>query len=247
MKVYLAGFKTIEKFYVEPTNDIYLLSSFFEHRNGKFGEYVLQERHILDSGAFSFFGGKKVDWEKYTKDYINFINQTKQKLFFELDIDKVTSLQHAEYLRKMIEDGTGKQPIPVWRPSRGVDYWHMMCENFPYVSISASGAYDSAWTRETKAVPILRKMISIAHRNKSKIHGLGFTSTPLLHELPFDSVDSTTWNVGGKFGNVSQFSKNWKEARRSKPKNMRVKDVKQLHIYNFNNWVKFQKYAEIYL
>lgn len=59
MKVYLAGFKTIEKHYPEPTKDIYLLSSFYEHRTGKHGDYVNQENHILDSGAFSFFGGVK--------------------------------------------------------------------------------------------------------------------------------------------------------------------------------------------
>ena len=37
MIVYLAGFKTIEKTWNKPTNDIHLLSSFWEHKNGKFG------------------------------------------------------------------------------------------------------------------------------------------------------------------------------------------------------------------
>lgn len=247
MNVYLAGFKTIEKIYPRKTDDIFLLSSFFEHRNGRFGEYVLQEKHILDSGAFSFFGGKSVDWGKYTKEYIDFIKKTRQRLFFELDIDNVTSTQHAEYLRKMIEDGVGKQPIPVWRPCRKIEYWHMICENYPYVAISASGAYDSAWTRKDNATPILRKMIQIAHLKGAKVHGLGFTSTPKLHEIPFDSVDSTTWNVGGKFGNVCVFSDDWKEARQKKPQGMRVQNVNNLHLFNFEQWVKFQKYAEIYL
>ena len=63
MKVYLASFKTIEKQWKQPTNDIYLLSSFYEHKTGSFGDYVCQKKHILDSGAFSFFDGKKkIDW-----------------------------------------------------------------------------------------------------------------------------------------------------------------------------------------
>ena len=52
MIIYLAGYKTIEKYYKETTNDIYLLSSFWEHKSGKYGDYVLQDKHILDSGAF---------------------------------------------------------------------------------------------------------------------------------------------------------------------------------------------------
>ena len=58
MIVYLAGFKTIEKDWITPIKDIYLLSSFWEHKSGKFGDYVKQEKHILDSGAFSAINDK---------------------------------------------------------------------------------------------------------------------------------------------------------------------------------------------
>lgn len=34
MKIYLAGYKTIEKHYNQSTKDIYLLSSFWEQRTG---------------------------------------------------------------------------------------------------------------------------------------------------------------------------------------------------------------------
>lgn len=245
MKVFLAGFKTIEKHYPEPTKDIYLLSSFYEHRTGKYGNYVNQENHILDSGAFSFFGGgKKIDWNNYVKKYCDFIKKTNQKLFFELDIDKVTSLEHAEQLRNQIEQSTGKQPIPVWRPSRGIDYWYKMCEEYSYVSISASGAYDSAWTRDKKSLPAIQKMLSIAHKNNCKVHGLGLTSVPLLNILKFDSVDSTTWNVGGKFGKLCKFKNNYTKCDQWKPNNIRVKNMVKIHLYNFNEWVKFQKYAD---
>ena len=68
MIVYLAGFKTIEKIWNKPTDDIYLLSSFWEHKTGKFGKYVTQEKHILDSGAFSMLKGKtNIDFNKYTE------------------------------------------------------------------------------------------------------------------------------------------------------------------------------------
>jgi hypothetical protein len=68
----------------------------------------------------------------------------------------------------------------------------------------------------------------------------------MLKELRFDSVDSTTWNVGGKFGKICQFSDDWTECRQNRPKhlnNHRAK-TKELNLYNFEQWVRFQKYAE---
>ena len=65
MKIYLAGFKTIEKTYNKPTDDIYLLSSFWEHKNGRYGEYVTQEKHILDSGAFTAINDKTGKYKNF--------------------------------------------------------------------------------------------------------------------------------------------------------------------------------------
>jgi hypothetical protein len=246
MKVYLAGFKTLEKHYDKPTNDVCILSSFFEHKNGKFGDYVYGDNHILDSGAFSFFGGKTVDWDDYVKKYCDFIKKTNQNLFFELDIDKVTSLQHAEQLRNTIEQTTGKQPIPVWRPSRGIDYWHQMCEDYSYVAISASGFFDSSWTRTKEAVPVIKKMLSIAHRHNAKVHGLGYTVMKNLKILKFDSIDSTTWLNAVKFGELQWFANgkiNKKQARQINKKTIKSQEKNMLK-NNFNEWIKFQKYAE---
>lgn len=248
MIVYLAGFKTIEKTWNKPTDDIYLLSSFWEHKSGKYGEYVTQEKHILDSGAFSAINDKtgrykNFDWDSYVKKYIAFIKHTNQKLFFELDIDCVVGLKKVEYYRKQIEDAIGIPPIVCWHANRGADYWIKCCEDYPYVALGTTTASNAG--KKIRANPkILHWFINHAHKNKTKIHGLGFTSTPWLKELKFDSVDSTTWNVGGKFGNVIVFDKDGFPTQRYKSnKNMKAK-TKELNLYNFEQWVKFQKYAE---
>ena len=238
--VYLAGYKTIENIHKEPTDDIWLLSSFFEHKSGRFGNYVYQDKHILDSGAFSTFKNpekaRSFDWDNYVKKYIAFIKLTKQKLFFELDIDCVVGLEKVEYYRKQIEDAVGTQPIPVWHSNRGWNYFEMMCENYPYVSIG-SGRYNTE-----NYVSVLNKFIGVAHKNNCKIHGLGFTKTPLLHKLNFDSVDSTTWLCGIRGGHLYQFN-NGIIKQVHKPKGTRAK-YKQVHLFNFNEWLKFQKYAQ---
>lgn len=251
MKIYLAGFKTIEKTWNKPTEDIYLLSSFWEHKNGKYGEYVMQDKHILDSGAFTAINDKtgkykNFDWDLYCKKYIAFINHTKQKLFFELDIDCVVGLQKVEYLRKMIEDGTGIAPIPCWHSNRGAEYFIKCCEDYPYVALGTTTA--NADGKKIRNNPkVLHWFIEQAHKNNAKIHGLGFTSTPWLKELKFDSVDSTTWNVGGKFGNVVLFDSNGFPTQKYKSdKNKKAKTI-ELNNFNFEQWVKFQKYADKYL
>lgn len=251
MKIYLAGFKTIEKTWNKSTKDIYLLSSFWEHKNGKYSEYVLQEKHILDSGAFTAINDKtgkykNFDWDLYCKKYIAFINHTKQKLFFELDIDCVVGLQKVEYLRKMIEDGTGIAPIPCWHSNRGSEYFIKCCEDYPYVALGTTTA--NADGKKIRNNPkVLHWFIEQAHKNNAKIHGLGFTSTPWLKELKFDSVDSTTWNVGGKFGNVVLFDSNGFPTQKYKSdKNKKAKTI-ELNNFNFEQWVKFQKYADKYL
>ena len=247
MIIYLAGFKTIERIWNKPTDDIYLLSSFWEHKSGTYSKHDVQERHILDSGAFTAINDKKgkyknYDWDSYCKKYIAFIKQTKQKLFFELDIDCVVGLPKVEYYRKKMEDEIGIQPIVCWHANRGAEYWIKCCEEYPYVALGTTKASQEG--RQIRNNPkVLHWFINHAHRNKAKIHGLGFTSVPWLKELKFDSVDSTTWNVGGKYGNVCLFdgvnySKQWR------PPNKKVKSINDLHLYNFETWVRFQKYAE---
>ncbi len=245
MKVYLAGFKTIYKIYNKSVEDIYLLSSFWEHKTGNYGKFVEQDRHILDSGAFTAINDKtgkykNFDWNSYVKKYISFIKHTNQKLFFELDIDCVVGLKKVEYYRKQIEDTVGIAPIVCWHSNRGADYWIKCCEEYDYVALGTTRASNDG--KKIRANPqILSWFINHAHNNNTKIHGLGFTSIPWLSKLKFDSVDSTSW-LQAKYGCLCQFKNN--RITSYKLKNHRLKNCSNANIHNFNEWVKYQKYAE---
>jgi len=245
MKIYLAGFKTIEKYWKESTKDIYLLSSFYEHKNEKCGNYVKQKNHILDSGAFTFMQNKNktVDWDKYTEEYANFIKKYNIELFIEMDIDSIIGLKEVEKLRTKLENVTNKKCIPVWHKSRGKEYWLQMIKNYDYVAIGGI-AINEIKQNEYK---YFNWFLKTAKKENCKVHGLGFTKTKLLKKYRFDSVDSTTWNVGGKFGNVVILDRCGFPTKRYKKKYNRVKNVNDLNMYNFNQWIKFQKYAEKYL
>ena len=157
MILYLAGYKPCARRWCMDTSDIYLLSSFWEHKSGRYGSYVLQEKHILDSGAFSAFSGKNngFDWDSYVRKYADFILKNNIQKFFELDIDVVVWLRKVEYYRRYLEDKTGRKPIPVWHASRKRDYFLRMCEEYPYVAIGTTSAMEEG--RRIRQNPMILK------------------------------------------------------------------------------------------
>lgn len=247
MIMYLAGYTPWNKRWNFDTSDIYLLSSFWEHKTGRTPAFVRQERHILDSGAYSAFSGKNnsFDWDGYVKKYADFIIKNNIKLFFELDIDVVVGLEKVEYYRHYLEDRAGRQPIPVWHSNRKQDYFLMMCENYPYVAIGTTPTMEEG-KRIRKNPMILKWFIDEAHKAGAKIHGLGFTSPLYLPYLKFDSVDSTTWLSGGRFGQVFTFEDGHLNVC-TPPKGKRAVHANIVNRHNFNEWVKYQKYAEQFL
>lgn len=252
MKLFLAGVQpyhkdiqlSIESKFIEK-NKPHILESFFYIRS--IPEWYQERKHlfksyILDSGAFSFFDGEtQMDWVKYTHEYCDFIIRNKIDLFFEMDIEKITSMETTETLRKIIQDRTGINPIPVWRPMRGIDYWHRMIEEFDYIAISASGRYDSAWTRKKGSEIVLKKMVQNAHQKGIKVHGLGYTKQEYFKLIKFDSVDSTAWLYGNRGGFIYEF----KEGKMIKyqPEGMRLKG-RAGAVHNFTEWVKYSNYLE---
>ena len=156
------------------------------------------ESYLLDSGAFTFLygAGKKVDFDSYVDRYIEFINANNVPLFFEMDVDGIVGLSKVESFRRRIENRTGKRPIVVFHKERGKDYFIDMCKNYPYVAI---GGIAGRGNQRRDYLPYFRWFIDTAHRYGAKIHGLGFTDFNHLRNLPFDSVDSTSWLAGSRF------------------------------------------------
>jgi hypothetical protein len=198
---------------------------------------------MLDSGAFTFFSaGGSVDWNEYIKRYARFIVKNNIELYYELDIDKLIGYEKVLYYRSMLEDLTGKPCIPVWHKSRGQDEFIKMCEQYSYVAIGGIVTKEIT-QRDYKYFPYF---ISTAHKHKAKIHGLGFTNLKGLTQYNFDSVDSTAWLSGNRFGSIYKFD-GATMVKHDKKRGQRLSDQKAVALHNFKEWVKFQKYAEIHL
>lgn len=198
---------------------------------------------MLDSGAFTFFSsGKNVDWNEYIKKYADFINRNNIDLFFELDIDVLVGYENVLKLRKTLEQLTNKKCIPVWHKSRGKEEFIKMCEEYDYVALGGIVSKEF----KQKDYKYFTWFINEAHKRRAKIHGLGFTNLKGLEKYKFDSVDSSSWTAGNRFGSIYIFDgKTMKSHKR--PEGQRLADQKKVALHNFNEWVKFSKYAERYL
>ena len=243
MKVFLAQAYTKQEYKGLIDRSIYILESFYYIRNSDDSFYSNNENFLLDSGAFTFMTNTKktVNWEEYVLEYAEYIKKNNIKYFFELDIDSIVGLKEVERLRRLLENKTGRQCIPVWHKSRGLEYWKKMCQEYKYVAIGGIVAREIS-PKEYKYFPML---IDIAHKNNCKVHGLGFTALKSLHKYHFDTVDSSSYASGWRFGSMYQFKNNKLVSVNFKDK--RVKDGRKLNIHNLNEWIKFQKYADKHL
>lgn len=196
---------------------------------------------MLDSGAFTFMTSHKgkVNWNEYLQEYADFINRNDVKLFYELDIDSIVGHEAVIEMRKWLETATGKKPIPVWHKSRGREEFLKLCDQYDYVAIGGIVSKEIART-EYKFFPWF---INEAHKRGTKIHGLGFTNLEGIRKYHFDSVDSTSWTTGNRFGAIYRFNGKTME-KFGKKDGQRLKDSREVAVHNFNEWVKFQRYAE---
>lgn len=196
---------------------------------------------LLDSGAFTFMQNSKthVEWGEYIERYADFINRNNIKKFFELDIDSVVGYEKVKEFRKRLEKLTDKKCIPVWHKSRGIEEYRRMCDEYKYVAIGGIVSREIK-PDQYRAFP---SMINEAHKRGAKVHGLGFTNLSLLPKVHFDSVDSTAWTTGNRFGFVYQFDGKTM-VKHDPPKGKKLADSRRVALNNYIEWVKFQKYAE---
>ena len=145
-------------------------------------------------------------------------------------------------LREKLERETGRKCIPVWHKSRGKEEFLKMCEEYSYVAI---GGIVSKEIRSA-AYKYFPWFINEAHKREAKIHALGFTNLKGIEKYHFDSVDSTSWTAGSRFGKIYKFNGKTMIPY-PKQKGKRISDSKKAAEHNFKEWVKFQKYAEKHL
>lgn len=195
---------------------------------------------LLDSGAFTYRQKAKTmslqSFDSYVDKYIEFINTYNVKHFFEMDIDNIVGLEKVEEYRARIERRTGKQSIPVWHSNRGWQYFVDMCKEYSYVSIGGIAKNPNG----KKLEKIFPYFIEHAHKNCVEMHGLGYTDIKNLKKYPFDSVDSTSWSSGSRYGITFELRGNSLVGKKNIFPDKKLHG-KSIDLHNLKVWTQFAK------
>lgn len=250
MRIYLAGIEIlinrVQSVVIASPQKIYALSSYFYARQHSNYPSLIPyyKDFLLDSGAFTFIRSQDnhPNWDEYLEQYADYIRRQDIKKYFELDIDTVVGYEKVKEFRSRLERLTGRPCIPVWHKSRGKEEFLRLCDEYNFIAVGGI-AVKHIRRDEYRFFPWL---IREAHKRGCQIHALGFTNLEMLKRFHFDSVDSTSWTSGGRYGTTYRFNGRGLTTIGKQP-GKRVGDFRKLDKYNFIEWVKFQQYALIHL
>lgn len=243
MRLFLAA-TAAKKELVKEHKPLYVLESFYYVKPWQTVEMHHWKSFLLDSGAFTFMQqaqskGIDINWNRYMQNYIDFIKFNGIRNFFELDIDSIVGYEDVKQLRHSLEKETGRQCIPVWHRSRGLDEFKRLCQEYSYIAIGGFAIK----TIMPKEYPFIKKLIQLAAKYNTKVHGLGFTPQNVL-DYGFYSVDSSSWIAGGRYGGVYYFNGR-RIIRVPTPKGKRSVDSKIRDEYSLQEWLKYQRYLDM--
>ena len=187
----------------------------YEYLKGK-GVHQLKkypDMHLfIDSGAYTYNQDPKYaeytieQWEKQIEEYLAWAEKHKNQIFAiaDLDIQYLVGYEKVvEWRKKYFEPFMLRTGLPVCfiYHEEGLDVWEYMCKRYPYVGISLN------IDREVDETE-LRNKFKIAEKHNALVQGMASTRTGMLTQYPFYTVDSTTWNVGLKYGEISVWTGN---------------------------------------
>lgn len=181
----------------------------YEYLKGK-GHSQLKkypDMHLfIDSGAYTYMNNPEFadytveQWEEQIEKYLAWARKHKDSIFAIADLDLqylVGNEKVYEWRKKYFEPFMLETGIPVCfiYHEEGDAQWEYMCKRYPYVGFSLDVDGDASST--------LREKFRIAEKYNTLIQGMASTRTSMLVDYPFYTVDSTTWNVGLKYGEIS--------------------------------------------
>lgn len=196
---------------------------------------------MIDSGAFSFQRGKKVDWLEYTKEYAEFIKEFDRPNvvgYFEMDVDNIIGYDKVLELRKILE-GVSNKIIPVWHKNRGIEEYRKMCRDYKGKIVAITG-FKNEDIKDEQYIMFLK----YAKKYNCRLHCLGMTRKKILDKVPFDYVDSSSWlqeGVYGKITNKGKVSKEFSKVNRDIVFLENYKEAMKMQKYYYDKWRKVSK------
>lgn len=198
----------------------------------KYGD--LDIKLFIDSGAFTYMGDAKYyeytdeQWEKQIMSYLSWAEKHKDIIFAmaNLDLDKIVGTAKVkEWNEKYFEPFMIRTGIPVCfvyhkEEAESVVSWDWWCQRYPYVGVSFTSDDPPEFMHE---------IFNTAEKYNTVIHGFGMTRTSILPDLPFYTVDSTSWKSGFRYGQLAIW--NGKKVQMFKKDDWAAKALKYIRSY----------------
>lgn len=244
MKVYIACTQFIGIEDLIPNSDILIAYPYIDKSEKGMSVVKTARNFLLDSGVFTMINsGKRFDIMKYVDEYADFIKAHGIRQYVEMDVDQIYGVKETRKIRDRLENRVGWRSIPVWHSVRGKESFIKDCTDYEYIALGyflTEGLSPKVTKKYAKA------FVDKAHSLKCKIHGLGFTQTTILDQIPFDSVDSSTWAASKRYGVLSQYdpiNHVVKNLKRPEGKRMKDKVYNEMGRYSFQQWRLYQDWA----
>jgi len=170
-------------------------------------KFVREMRHnkakvFLDSGAFSAYTlGIEIPVEEYVRyiqDNIDIIRVEDGVLMASV-LDAIGD-EHKTYANQLQMESLGVTPMPTFHSGEDTKYLDWYVHKYGYLSLGGMvGAHpaqleiwlDRMWNNH---------LLDGAGRPKTRVHGFGITSIPLMERYPWYSCDSSSWVQSAAFG-----------------------------------------------
>ncbi len=154
---------------------------------------------FLDSGAYSAHSkGVKID----IYAYIDFIKANLDNIGIYANLDVIGDAE-ASWNNQLIMEREGLLPIPCFHLGEDFKYLKRYVAQYDYIAL---GGVAQAGKDKTTLIGWMDKCWEIICDKKGmpqcKVHGFAVTSLSIMFRYPWYSVDSTSWVLTGRFGNV---------------------------------------------
>ena len=180
------------------------LFTFYSEQKSLIEHKGVAPKLFLDSGAYSAFTkGVSIDIDAYAR----FVHEHKDALSLYANLDNITDPQKTMENQKYLES-LGLHPLATFHVGEPLEILQYYCEHYDYVALGGMVPY-------TRQKPVLEawlitvwkiiKEIRPADNKRGtdlKVHGFGLTTFDLVEKYPFHSVDSTSWVMTGRYGNI---------------------------------------------
>ncbi len=152
---------------------------------------------FADSGGFSAATqGVTIDW----REYVAWIKRWQHLFAAYANLDVIGDPDSTLTNQQRLEDA-GLEPLPVFHTGSDWSRLEAYIEQYPYIALGGMVPY---MRFPKRIMPWLVQAFKRA-KGRAVYHGFGATAWQVVRDLPWYSVDSSTWGSGFRFGGVPLF------------------------------------------